>query len=69
MSDEENPSEPTAFERHADDSAPSLAAEFWDFLIREKRWWLTPIFLVLGILGALVLLSNSAAAPFIYTFF
>ena len=32
-------------------------------------WWLIPIVVVLALFGVLVLLSGSAAAPFIYTLF
>lgn len=39
-------------------------------LIREKKkYWLIPIVIVLLLLGVLVLLSGTAAAPFIYTLF
>ena len=44
--------------------------EFWDFLKVRKKWWLTPIVLVLLLLGALILFTQSSAvAPFIYTLF
>ena len=46
-----------------------LASEFWDFLKHNKKWWLLPIILVVLALGALVFLSGSGAAPFIYTLF
>lgn len=46
-----------------------LLAEFWDFLKLNKKWWLLPILIVMLALGALVLLSGSGAAPFIYTLF
>jgi hypothetical protein len=45
------------------------AAEFWHFLRHNKRWWLTPIVLVLLLAGALVLLGGSGLAPFIYSLF
>ncbi len=48
---------------------PGLVGEFWEFLKHNKKWWLLPIVLVLLLLGVLVLLSGSAAAPFIYTLF
>ena len=48
---------------------PSLAAEFWDFLKQNKKWWLLPIVLVILVLGALVFLGGSGAAPFVYTLF
>ncbi|MCS6913961.1 MAG: DUF5989 family protein [Myxococcota bacterium] len=44
-------------------------AELWTFLCQEKRWWLTPIVVLLVLLGVLVLLSGTAMAPFIYTLF
>ena len=55
------------FSSLADEKDPVLVAEFWDFLVHNKKWWLTPIVLVLLAMGVLVLLSGSAAAPFIYT--
>ena len=44
-------------------------AEFWDFLLHNKKWWITPIVIVLLLVGALVMLGGTAAAPFIYTLF
>ena len=35
----------------------------------NKKWWLSPILLVLLLLGALVLLVGSGLAPFIYPLF
>ena len=35
----------------------------------EKKWWLTPIVLVLLLAGAAIFLSGTGAAPFIYTLF
>ena len=46
-----------------------MAAEFWHFLKHSKKWWLAPIVVVLLLFGALMVLSGSAAAPFIYTLF
>ena len=43
--------------------------EFWAFLKHNKKWWLLPILVVLLLFGVLVLMSGSAAAPFIYTLF
>ena len=57
----------TDFNAMADEKDPGLIAEFWEFLVYNKKWWLTPIVLVLLVMGLLVLLSGSAAAPFIYT--
>jgi hypothetical protein len=66
MSDKQH-DEKTEFSSLADEEDPGLIAEFWDFLIHNKKWWLTPIVVVLLLMGLLVLLSGSAAAPFIYT--
>ena len=51
------------------EASRSLAGEFWDFLRENKKWWLAPIVVVLLLLGVLILLSGTAAAPFIYTLF
>jgi len=67
--------------KHADASpSPDFAAqaelaprgfvrELWDFIRVNKKWWLTPIILVLLVLGALIIIGGTAAAPFIYTLF
>ena len=46
-----------------------LLTEFWLFVAHNKKWWLIPILVVILALGALVLLTGSGAAPFIYTLF
>jgi hypothetical protein len=56
-------------ERAALQQPGGIVAEFWDFLRYNKKWWLLPILFVLVLFGVLVLLSSSAAAPFIYTLF
>jgi predicted nucleic acid-binding Zn ribbon protein len=44
--------------------------ELWAFMRERKKFWMLPIFLVLGLLGVLMVLSHgSAVAPFIYTLF
>lgn len=44
--------------------------EFMEFLMKNKKWWLLPIVLVLLLLGALIVLTQgSVIAPFIYTLF
>ena len=57
------------FQTHAAEERVGLLAEFWDFVKHNKKWWLLPILIVLLVVGALVLLSGTAAAPFIYTLF
>jgi Family of unknown function (DUF5989) len=51
-----------------EDRSPGLLGEFWEFLRHNKKWWLLPILITLLILGLLVVLSGTGAAPFIYTF-
>jgi len=47
-----------------------LLSEFWAFLSVRKKWWLTPIVLMLVLLSALIFFTQgSAVAPFIYTIF
>jgi hypothetical protein len=46
-----------------------LIAEFVDFLRENKKWWLGPIVISILLLGALVFLGGTAAAPFVYTLF
>ena len=48
----------------------SLVKELWLFLKVRKKFWLLPVLLVAGLLGALIILTQgSAVAPFIYTLF
>jgi hypothetical protein len=48
----------------------SFATEFWSFLRVRKKYWLLPIFAMMLIFGALIVLTQgSAIAPFIYTLF
>lgn len=61
--------ESQAFEAASREPTPSLAAEFWQFLCHNKKWWLLPIVLVLLIFGVLIFLAGTGAAPAIYTFF
>jgi len=44
--------------------------DLWQFLRLRKKFWLAPIFGIIMLLGALVVLTQgSAVAPFIYTLF
>jgi hypothetical protein len=58
-----------SFSQLADESSSNLLSEFWCFLKYNKKWWLTPIILTLLLVGLLIILGGSAAAPFIYTLF
>jgi hypothetical protein len=57
------------FLEHAGQKQPGLLREFWDFLRYNKAWWLTPIILVLLLVGVLAGLAATGAAPFIYAIF
>ena len=46
-----------------------ILREFVEFLKIRKKLWLTPIVVVLVVLGALILFTSSSVAPFIYTLF
>ena len=61
--------EDSEISRLAKERRQSLVSEFWDFLKHNKKWWLLPILLVVLLLGMLVFLSGSGAAPFVYTLF
>jgi hypothetical protein len=44
-------------------------AEFWYLLVRNRKWWMTPIILSLLVVGFLVVASGSAVGPLIYALF
>lgn len=48
----------------------SFLKELFAFLVKRKKFWLWPVFLMMAVLGALIVLAHgSAVAPFIYTLF
>ena len=59
----------TAFEEAGEGNPPSLIAELRDLIFENKKWWLIPIVLSLSVVGLLVVLGSTGAAPFIYTLF
>jgi hypothetical protein len=46
-----------------------LVGEFWAFLKHNKKWWLLPLLVMIGLLGLLVFLSGTGLAPFLYPLF
>ncbi len=51
-------------------SRASTLKEIWNFLRVRKKWWLLPVVVLLGLIGALLVLTEgSALAPFIYALF
>ncbi len=56
------------FAREAE-SEPGLLREMLVFLRHEKKWFLTPIVIILLLAGLFLILSDTTVAPFIYTVF
>jgi hypothetical protein len=52
-----------------DERPRGFLSEYADFLRKYRMWWLVPVLAVTAILGALVMLGGSKAAPFIYALF
>ena len=66
MSDEKHA---TAFEDAGQKKQLSLTQELMLFIVENEKWWLAPVFIVLGLVGLIVVLGSTGAAPFIYTLF
>lgn len=43
--------------------------ELFEYIKGRKKWWLFPLLVLLLIVGLVIMLANSALAPFIYTLF
>ena len=69
MSEKTSPTQNEFEKAAAESQGESLVSEFWSFLAQNKKWWLLPIVIVMLLLGTLMVLSSTAAAPFIYTLF
>ena len=63
------PEEQNEFEQAGQEKQLSLVEEFFIFVTENKKWWLIPILLVFAVLGLLVTLGATGAAPFIYALF
>ena len=47
-----------------------LISELWGFMKVRKKFWLLPIMVILVLLGALIVFTESSAvAPFVYALF
>ncbi len=57
------------FEELSQEKQLSLMQEFFVFIMENKKWWLVPILVVFSLVGVLVALASTGAAPFIYTLF
>ena len=70
MSDPERPTpEQNEFLSEAGGKERSLVAEFTAFMSENKVWWMAPILIVLGLVGALLVLAATPAGAFLYTLF
>jgi len=48
----------------------NLLVQLWRYMRARRKYWLLPVFLVMLLLGALLVLAKgSVVAPFIYTIF
>ena len=65
MSTEKPTSEKSTFRDQAAGKQRGALAEFVDFVAHNKKWWLTPILVLLILIGVLVVLGGSGVAPFI----
>ena len=63
----QNPSQ--SFQDAGAKARKGIVTEFWGFLKHNKKWWLLPILLAFALVGVLLVVGGSAAAPFIYTLF
>ena len=69
MPDNDDPKDDNEFLTQASGKQAGLVSEFVGFLKANKKWWLAPIIISIVLLGLLVVLGGTAAAPFIYTLF
>ncbi len=66
---ERDPKDDEEFLQAAKQQERGLVSEFVMFMAENKMWWLTPILVVFGLLGVLLVLGATGVAPFIYTLF
>ena len=64
-----NEKEKPTFEAASGEQQPGLLKDLWLMLREHKKYWLIPLVVGLLVLGLLVMLGGTAAAPFIYTLF
>ena len=58
-----------AFEQAGKTTRPGVVGEFLLFIRENRKFWMIPLLSALALLGLLVVLGETAAAPFIYTLF
>jgi hypothetical protein len=67
--DQQKNNKPVTFLEKSKSRQPNVFTEFGDFLIHNKKWWLTPIFFILLLFSLFIALTGTAIGPFIYAFF
>lgn len=72
-SDDETPldaeNDANEFEKLGDEQEMSILRECWAFIAENKKWWLLPMMIVLGLVSVLILLTSTGAGPFVYALF
>ena len=43
--------------------------ELTQFIVHHKKWYLIPVIVAILLMGVLIILGSTGAAPFIYTLF
>ena len=71
MTETTDPNLPEAddFAKQAEEKSPGVIREFLGFLKANGNWWLTPLIVVLLVVGVLVVLSSTVLGPFLYPLF
>jgi Family of unknown function (DUF5989) len=72
MADQDNPRKADSrdeFVQLAEGHSSGLLREYIDWLRYTKKWWLTPIVILLLLAGVIAVLGGTPLAPFIYTLF
>jgi hypothetical protein len=57
------------FENLVNSKGSSLVQDLFAMIVKEKKWWMFPIVLSILLIAVVVVLTQSVAAPFIYTLF
>jgi hypothetical protein len=66
---DDQPEKDDEFLKAAQQEERGIVAEFVMFMAENKIWWMTPILVVFGLLGILLVLGATGFAPFVYSFF
>lgn len=54
-------------ENNLPEAPKGIVAEFWDFIVHEKIWWMTPLVVILlAMVGFILFVETAPVLPFIY---